>query len=149
MRPCLLQHDFVITVKSFPPTLAVNQIDNNYLRILTSSDPVVIVIIIPSKFIPCHRPRCIVTTVSSGVDFMVNQRPCVDHPHTCSLDPLAGGGLFHATFENASGRIRSRIHPSILVIYCSMQRSRMHLGSIRSRIHPSRRSRNQSGEEIG
>jgi hypothetical protein len=47
------------------------------------------------------RPRCIVTIVSSGVDFMVNQRPCVDHPHACSLD--AGGGLFHATLENHLG----------------------------------------------
>ena len=97
MRPCLLQQDFVIL---FPPLL---QSIRRFTCILASSDSETYRNRNHYTFkvhsLPC--PRCIVT-ISSGGDFMANQRPCVEHPHACSLDP--GGGLFHATFENASGQ---------------------------------------------
>ena len=56
-----------------------------------------------------------------------NVRECMSaYPHSnTSINPYHL--LFHATFENACGRIRSPIHPSILIYY-SMQRSRMHVG---------------------
>jgi hypothetical protein len=117
------------------------------------------------------RPRCIVTIVGSGVDFMVNQRAMRRSSSRVFPRPKRWIVLCRNVRECIWAYPLSN-NSSILIIYCSMQRSRMHLGvSALEYTHQSsssivpcnvreciwavsaleyvRRSCDQSGKEIG